>query len=170
LNTKLKSIKTTPFASDLPYYGLVCAPGTANPGPSTCALNAPTPTADVGGPIALTPLNKVSATANYVLPLASRLGKMSVGLNYVLQSGFVVTAEKNSPNHFKLPGYGLTNMNYDWVAIYGSRFDLGVFATNVFDQRYGTYSPGLFSNTGFETETVGPPRMYGADVSVHFGG
>ncbi len=158
LNTKLVSLPVAPFPANSPYSG---DNGGGVP-------NAPVATTNVGGEIALTPKNKATATATYVLPLASSVGKVSVAGNYSYQSGMIQASYGATP-YYKTGGYGLTNLNLDWTAIAGSRFDAGLFATNVFDQKYYTFVAGLYNQAGFESADVGEPRMFGGRVRMNFG-
>jgi len=127
-----------------------------------------TPTAVAGGEIPLTPKNKATATLAYVLPVSQSLGRLSLGTTYTYTSGEIQTAPVSSP-YFKSSSYELVNLNFDWKAIGGSRFDAGLFATNVFDKKYTTYILGLYNTAGFESESVGEPRMYGGHVRINFG-
>jgi len=69
-----------------------------------------------------------------------------------------------------LPSLGLLNLNVGWDSIGGSPVDLSLFATNVTKEKYYSYAAGLGSpEVGFETASVGEPRMYGMRLKVHFG-
>jgi iron complex outermembrane receptor protein len=163
LNTKLVSIDIAPIPMNSPFYGYNCD-NTGN----NCVLNAPRTTADVGGEIPLTPKNKLTSTATYVLPLSSEVGKVSVAANYTYQSGMIQSGYESTP-YYKSGSFGLTNLNFDWTAIKGSRFDAGLFATNVFNQRYYTFISGLYNGGGLESGDVGEPRMFGGRVRMNFG-
>jgi iron complex outermembrane receptor protein len=123
-------------------------------------------TAQVGGPLPLTPKSKATATAAYALPLPATFGQMSVATTYTYTSSTPQTAPTSSP-YYKTAAYQLVNLNLDWNGIAGSRFDLGLFATNVFDKEYATFIPGLYNGFGFESEAIGEPRMYGARIRMH---
>jgi iron complex outermembrane receptor protein len=137
--------------------------------PAGSPYGNPTDTVTPGSAIPLTPQNKVSTTATYVLPLASHLGRVSTAVNYTYQSSEIQSGYTATP-YYKTGGYGLTNLNLDWNGIYGSRFDAGMFATNVFDQRYYTFVTGVYNSVGAEFGQVGEPRMFGGHVRVNFGG
>ncbi len=149
INSKLKTFAAPAFP---PNTGLV-----------------PTPTALVGGQLQLVPMNKVSTTATYVLPLAPQLGRIAASLGYTVTSGQTVSTPSTTP-YYKMLGNGITNLNLDWTAIKGSRFDAGLFVTNLFDQRYAVYVPGLYDGLGYESEIPGEPRMFGGRVRMSFGG
>lgn len=125
-------------------------------------------TALVGGELPLTPKNKVTVAASYALPLPPTLGMMSVAATYTYNGSEVQTAPTSSP-YYKTSSYQLVNLNLDWNAIWDSRFDLGLFATNVANKQYATFIPGLYNGLGFESEAIGEPRMYGARFRMHFG-
>jgi iron complex outermembrane receptor protein len=51
----------------------------------------------------------------------------------------------------------------------GKPFDLSIFASNVFNEKYITSISGTYEN-GVETGQVGVPRMYGVRVRYNWGG
>jgi iron complex outermembrane receptor protein len=63
-----------------------------------------------------------------------------------------------------LPALNLLNLNVSWQSIAGTPLDLALFATNVTDKQYITFVPGTYNTVGFETATLGQPRMFGARV------
>ncbi len=156
LNTKLDSIAaiTTPPGS--PYT--VTAPVHA------------------GDELALTPKNKVSITATYTLPLEEKIGRVSISANFTHTdkqiSNYVdrlFTTNASLYNLRYLAARDLLNLNLNWNSIGGSPVDLAVFATNLTDQKYYSYVPGLAGSVGFETAQLGQPRMYGVRLRYSFG-
>jgi iron complex outermembrane receptor protein len=137
--------------------------------PAGSPYGQPISTIPDGSSIPLTPRSKMSSTATYVLPFASHLGRMSTSINYTYQSGEVQSSYLVTP-YYKSGGYGVTNGNFDWNGVYGSRFDIGMFVTNAFDQRYFTYVVGLYDALGMEAGEIGEPRMFGGHIRVNFGG
>ena len=129
-----------------------------------------------GSPLVLSPKHKASVSANYVLPLDARLGKVSLGLNYVYTAKQTTTYVYQDPavlatfgqNYGELDSRDLLSGNIGWERIVGSPFDVLVFATNLTDEKYYQYVPGLASN-GIEFATLGEPRMVGARLRYHFG-
>jgi iron complex outermembrane receptor protein len=129
----------------------------------------------VGDQIVLTPKNKVVVGATYTLPLASSLGKISVGATFAHTDEQLanyadrVSAPAFVPYGF-LPATNLLDLDASWNDIYGSPLDVSLFATNVTGEKYFTYVPGL-GNTGLGLETyeLGQPRMYGVRLKYHFG-
>ena len=69
-----------------------------------------------------------------------------------------------------LPGYSLLNLRAELSQIAGRPLDLAFFMSNVADRQYKI---GLFDAYtqpfGFITYTYGEPRMYGMQLSYHFG-
>jgi iron complex outermembrane receptor protein len=125
-----------------------------------------------GSPLALTPKNKLSATATYHLPLDASIGKTSVGATWTYTSRELVYGV--GPYSF-LPSTSLLNLNLNWDGIYGSKFDVEAFMTNVTDLHYPNYidnfanPPGSGAATyGLVAESFGPPRMYAGRVRYHF--
>ena len=69
-----------------------------------------------------------------------------------------------------LPSYELVNLNLNWLSVSQGPVDLGVFVTNLFNEKYLTTTAGIYDAAGFEALFLGEPRMYGARVRVSFGG
>jgi iron complex outermembrane receptor protein len=149
LNSKLQSIKDIVPPANSPY-------------------DVATKTADEGGPLPLTPQNKVTGQLAYVLPVDASLGRMTLAAGYTYQSSMIQTSKEATP-YYKTAGYGLANANFDWLAIAGSQFDAGFFGTNLLDKHYAVFIAGLYSGLGFEAEQVGDPRTVGVRVRYNFG-
>jgi iron complex outermembrane receptor protein len=127
----------------------------------------------VGDPIALSPKNKATLSANYTLPLSQSLGKLSLGATFSHADRQLTNyADRNLPQLASLgyvPSTDLLDLNAGWSSIAGSPVDLSFFVTNVADKHYYAYVPGIGVATGFETAALGLPRMYGARVRINFG-
>ena len=138
-----------------------------------------------GDPLALAPKNKVTVTATYTLPLDPAIGKISVGATFThtdrqlanyndkLYTGTAfsdpaIVAEIQKESYIQ--GTNLVNLNLNWNSVFGSHFDASLFATNVTNEKYFTFIPGLASTAGFENANVGEPRMYGGRLRFRFGG
>lgn len=179
LNTKLTSVETFSLEPGSPYV-----------------LSG---TYMVGDPLALSPKNKVTVTGTYTLPLSDSIGKVSFGATFThtdkmlsntgnrFYFGCNGTANTYLPNCQAgavsdpatvayiqsltfLPSTDLLNLNVNWDNIAGLPVDAAFFATNVTKEKYYTFYPGLSTGTGFETASVGAPRMYGFSLKYHFGG
>jgi iron complex outermembrane receptor protein len=124
------------------------------------------PTSVVGGPLALAPKNKISATATYRLPMSESVGRISLGATFTHTDKQVASAA--SPIGV-LPATNLLNLNLNWESIGHSPLDLALFATNVTRKKYATYVGGSYASSGFDTIIVGQPRMYGARLRFRFG-
>ncbi|HTZ71428.1 MAG TPA: hypothetical protein VMB71_12310, partial [Acetobacteraceae bacterium] len=127
-----------------------------------------------GDPLALSPKNKLALNGTYTLPLSPDIGRISFGATFTYTS----TQVSNYTDRLYAPVAGLSllgerhllDLNANWTSIMGSQFDLTFFATNVTQQKYYTYIPGIYGDTGFETANLGPPCFYGAKLKFHFGG
>jgi iron complex outermembrane receptor protein len=76
----------------------------------------------------------------------------------------------NGQNFSYLPATNLLNLDLTWKAVAGSPVDVSFFATNVTQEHYYTFIPGLGSaQLGLETAVLGTPRMYGARIRYNFG-
>jgi len=124
------------------------------------------PGAVEGDPLPLSPENKATITATYVLPLPEQIGDVSVGATYVYVDDQLTAT--TSP-YGVLPSYDLLNLNLNWIGVAGLPVDASVFATNVTDEEYQTYVSGLFTSIGAEFQSVGMPRMIGVRLRYNFG-
>ncbi|MFT4047536.1 MAG: TonB-dependent receptor [Solimonas sp.] len=143
---------------------------------STALYNVKSPITIKGDPLPFSTRHKVSASANYTLPLAAGIGRVSAGLTYTYQSDQFISHTTSDPTsgtanpYGTIPSYSLLNVNLGWDAIYGSNVDAALFATNVLDKAYRAGITNSWTSFGFESEIPGEPRMYGARVRVGFGG
>jgi iron complex outermembrane receptor protein len=147
LDTKLKSVTVPEIPPDSPYNSYV---------PLT-----------VGRELPLTPKEKLSLNADYALPVADSLGEVSVGLNYSYSS-------KQTASYAAfgvLDGYRLVNANLSWNSVARSPFDLGLFVTNLTDERYEQQVNDFYNtaNGRFVSYLIGEPRMIGARLRYNFG-
>jgi len=131
-----------------------------------------------GDPLALSPKNKYTVEGNYTLPLPTNIGHITLGAtfthtdkqlsNYNYLNPAVVALF--SQNLSYLPATNLLNLNASWNSIAGSPVDVSFFVTNLTQEHYYTFIPGLGSSQlGLETAVLGLPRMYGARVRYSFG-
>ena len=159
LNTRVKEVATATLPSDNAY--IVSAP------------------IAVGDELILSPKHKLTLTGTYTLPLDESLGKISLSATYLysskqlanyqaLRNPAIVTATGGF-NTSVMGARNLLNLNLNWDNVAGGPFDLSVFATNVTNAKYYTNINGLIG-LGFETATLGEPRMVGARLKFRFGG
>ena len=131
----------------------------------------------VGSPLALSPKNKAALSGSYTLLLDPQLGKISLGATFTYTSKQLSNYAYTSPAAVAALGgdFGvlgsreLLDLNLNWSSIAGSTIDAALFGTNVTDRHYYTYIPGLGLQGGFETASVGAPRMYGVRMRYRFG-
>ena len=69
----------------------------------------------------------------------------------------------------ELPSLDLWNASLNWEEIAGLPLDVSLFGTNLSDEEYYGFVPGLGAN-GLETAVLGQPRMYGLRLRYRFGG
>ena len=127
-----------------------------------------------GDPLALSPKNKLSLNGSYTLPLSPEIGPITFGATF----SYTSTQVANYTDRDYAPVAGLSllqsrsllDLNANWNSIMGTRLDLQFYATNVTQQKYYTYVPGVYADTGFETAQLGQPCFYGARLRFHFGG
>jgi iron complex outermembrane receptor protein len=141
----------------------------------------PNYTADVasitpGSPLVLSPRHKYSLTANYTLPVAANIGRITFGANFVhTDEQLTCYTYQNPPilaafgsNLCQIPSTNLLNLDLTWESIAGWPVDLSFFATNVTQKNYYDFVPGL-ATSGAEFAVLGEPRMYGARLRYRFG-
>jgi iron complex outermembrane receptor protein len=128
-----------------------------------------------GDELTLSPHDKFTVTGTYTLPTPENIGSISFSATY----SYTSSQRANYIDRVAIPifGYdlgilpavGLLNLNVNWDNIAGEPVDLALFATNVTKEQYFTTVNGLLPSTGFETASLGEPRMYGARLRYRFG-
>lgn len=130
-----------------------------------------------GNTLELSPENKYTIMGTYTLPLPTTIGKVSVGATFThTDQQLTAFAYINTPSLVSafgsdlgiLPPRNLLNLNLNWNSIAGLPLDASLFGTNVSNQHYYTFVPGIGSY-GFETAELGEPRMYGVRLRYRFG-
>ena len=139
--------------------------------PAGSVFGFASPSALVGGPLALSPKDKAVITATYVLPLDPGLGKIAVaGTMSYTGSQIIFPAGGAFPDPYgKLPPVTLFNANLNWTGMFGSKIDGSIFVTNLAGKKYYTYLSGGYLAYGFESGEVGEPRMFGVRLRYRFG-
>lgn len=135
------------------------------------------PIATAGDELPFAPKNTWVAGLNYLLPVPADLGLISLGATwtYVGEQRTSASVESTplgeSPNPYDmLDPFELLGLNANWLSVYGSDFDVSLYATNVLDEEYETYRAGTYSALGIEVRQFSMPRMYGARLRYTFGG
>ena len=132
-----------------------------------------------GDELTLSPRHKLTVTGTYTLPLDESLGKVSVSLTYSYSSRQRTTYALRDPavsvffggrDIGVLQPRNLFNANLNWNRVAGSPVDLSAFVTNLTNDTYYSHVNGLFPSVGFDTATLGEPRMYGLRLRYSFGG
>ena len=117
-----------------------------------------------------TPKVQYGVSVDYLLPLSSSVGDVSVGGHYSYQSQqtFSTTSLLN-PNSTE-PGHGVLDLSANWKGVYGMPVDLAAFVTNATDKLYRTGTNDLMqrSSLGLLTNIYAPPRMFGVSAKYHF--
>jgi iron complex outermembrane receptor protein len=130
-----------------------------------------------GSPLALSPENKYSLSANYTLPLPGDIGRLRFGATFVHTDEQLTTYAYQDPALRTLFGgdlgtldaRDLLSLNASWESIAGTPVDVSAFATNVTGEKYYNFVPGL-ATSGSEFAVLGEPRMYGVRLRYRFGG
>jgi iron complex outermembrane receptor protein len=133
----------------------------------------------VGAPLTLSPKNKATITGTYTLPLDEGIGRISIGATFTHTDKQIstfdyygalgaATVTKFGANLGTLAARNLLNLNLNWNSVLGSKIDLSAFVTNVTNQNYFAFVPGLDAS-GAEFAVPGEPRMFGGRIRVRFG-
>ncbi len=147
------------------------------------------PLAVQGQPLNLSPKNKATVTGTYTLPLDEKIGRISLSATFThtdsqratygdylgglvasgqqLVAGAPGTLVVSYTDYGILPATDLLNVAVNWKGILGSQIDAAFFATNVTNQHYWTWSPGVLT-TGQEFIQLGTPRMFGFRAKMNF--
>jgi iron complex outermembrane receptor protein len=98
-------------------------------------------------------------------------GDAVLQINYYHQSGYMQQDSGVAQPYETAPGYGILNFRAEWNNIFGSKFDLAAYVTNLTDNHYiaATYTLDSPSSLGFASEIAAPPRMFGFEGTYHFG-
>jgi iron complex outermembrane receptor protein len=82
-----------------------------------------------------------------------------------------VNLPQNQPGAY-LEAFGLLNVSLDWRNVAGSKFDLGVFATNLVNKTYRISNSDVYQGGGllYWATLYGEPRMLGVRLKYTFGG
>jgi iron complex outermembrane receptor protein len=114
---------------------------------------------------------------DYTLPLPASIGRIIFGATFTHTDKQLTNYGYLDPtvealfgqNLSYVPSTDLLNLNLAWNSIVGSPIDLSFFVTNVTQQHYYTFIPGLGSTQlGMESAALGVPRMWGARVRYNF--
>jgi len=167
LDTELKDIGNVDRAE---IQRILLANNPGDPGAAAQSAATFTPIAIKGDELPNAPKNTWVATLNYLLPVPSDMGVMSLGTTYAYVGEQRTAATGSSyGDHDMLSSYELLNLNASWLSIYNSDFDVSLFVTNALDKEYTTYNSGTYNTLGFESSQGGMPRMYGARLRYTFG-
>jgi iron complex outermembrane receptor protein len=97
----------------------------------------------------------VLSTASYVIPVAV--------------NNAIIPATVTGSNFGIVPSLDLLNMNLNWASVGGLPVDLAFFVTNLTNKKYETSVYGGIGAFGYDSRSLGEPRMYGARLKVRFG-
>jgi iron complex outermembrane receptor protein len=132
------------------------------------------PTSIVGGPLPLSPKNRVSLSADYTLPLSDSIGQISFGGTFVhtdanqAESPIFINGVNFQPLYL-IPATNILNLNAEWRNIMGHPVDLSFFMTNVTNVGYITFPSSSYSTIGSDSGHLNQPRMFGFSLKYRFG-
>ncbi|WP_161554156.1 TonB-dependent receptor [Stenotrophobium rhamnosiphilum] len=126
------------------------------------------PIADVGDELPYAPKQTYVTNLTWRLPVPEKLGNVDFGATYSA-IGQQRSAASSSGPFGLLDSFNLLNLNLAWNNIFNTSLDVVVFGTNVLGEKYTTYTSGTYNLLGFETRSVGSPRLIGARLRCNFG-
>jgi iron complex outermembrane receptor protein len=88
---------------------------------------------------------------------------VSLSATYTYTSSILIVSAPGGT----LPSNELVNLNINWKGVGGSPIDATFFATNVTKEKYYAGINDQ-SRTGFVSQTVAEPRIYGARLRYNF--
>jgi iron complex outermembrane receptor protein len=124
----------------------------------------------VGGPFPYTPRNKATVGATANLPLGTNIGTLSFNVTDTYQSG-ESTADTIPYFVQSIPGFKLINLRLTWEEVMGQApLQIAAFVTNAANEQYVTsVNDGYYKPFGSVSYGYGEPRMFGAQLTYHFG-
>jgi iron complex outermembrane recepter protein len=110
-----------------------------------------------------TPEFSGSAAVRYVLPLPTELGE------FALNADYFYTGKWDGQFGVALPSYDLMNARLEWNDIVSTGVDAAFWVRNLLDEEYATAASVLLPTFPTSSAYFGDPRMYGVQLSYHFG-
>jgi outer membrane protein OmpA-like peptidoglycan-associated protein len=121
-------------------------------------------------PYPFTPRNKFGVSARYHFPFVpSEDGDLSVQGSYV-HTGRITYATGDIEPFGNEPGYGLVDLNVDWIDVMGQPIDASFFMTNVTDNVAKVGNVGIYNSQGYVDAIFNEPQMWGFRLKYRFGG
>ncbi|MDR6532755.1 outer membrane receptor protein involved in Fe transport [Caulobacter rhizosphaerae] len=119
--------------------------------------------------LAQVPEKQFTIGAHYTLPVPASVGEIRLGADYYHQSEVYFTDTTQGPAFGpdasqKQAGYGLLNIKADWDHIGGSNIGASLYVQNALAEKYLTYGVILYPSLGFNSATVGDPRVFGFEL------
>ncbi|MBB4614307.1 TonB-dependent receptor [Novosphingobium taihuense] len=146
-------------------------PGLGGPAPDPSYV----PPVDLSGATpAQTPKHQLNGSITYDWGLAEGQGSLSTTVSgyytsSITQANRLGDFDRAAGGELNtLAGYFLANGSINWSNVMNSPVSLQIWGRNLFNKHYGTASQVQFATFGYGTVTFGPPRTFGATVSVAF--
>ena len=117
-------------------------------------------------PMARAPENVITIGARYTTSMGELGGEFSVGGSFYHMDGYNGN-DDYVPGVTDVEGYELVNIDARWSNIGNSNLDIGLFATNLFNEKYSHLAINLHG-LGFTTHMPGTPRTYGVKLGYRF--
>jgi iron complex outermembrane receptor protein len=120
-------------------------------------------------PFASVSKNRASLRASYRVPISGEFGQLTLFADYAWQDEMVTNPVNDlSVRESTIDEYALINARVQWSNVMRSRFDVGLFGTNLADEEYVVGQVAAGDTLGFTNASYGPPRMWGIDLRYNF--
>ncbi len=126
-----------------------------------------TPIAEAGDELPFAAKSSYVINMNLILPAPAEWGLMTLGTTYAYTGMQRVGASSQSPDPY-IDEFALFNLNLDWAGIFGSPIDLVIYGSNLGNTEYETYKSSTYRTLGFDSRSVGQPKMVGARLRYSF--
>jgi iron complex outermembrane receptor protein len=119
------------------------------------------------------PETQYSLRARYLLPLNPSIGEVTLLADYMHYSKIYYTdtaqGPTQGPNDSQFQdAYGLLNFRADWKSVMSSNVDVAAYVRNANNEKYNSFGVMLWDSLGYNTATIGEPRIVGIEATLHF--
>jgi iron complex outermembrane recepter protein len=109
-----------------------------------------------------------TAAMTWHLPVAERWGDPSFTADYYYRTRQIGNAQQPLGQFNTVPGWGITNLRFDWNGIGGSNVDAGLYVNNLTNKLYPVTVSDERGSLLYATVQYGEPRLVGAMLRYRF--
>jgi iron complex outermembrane recepter protein len=119
-------------------------------------------------PFAFAPRDKFSLIARFSQRISDGIGTFKASATYSYTERWYVGVTSIDSAAW-VPGHDLLDLRAGLSGVGGSAFDITAFVNNVANKEYRIGSADYFGTLGYVLSVYGEPRMFGLQLSYHFG-